>query len=369
MGSPARRGFSLVEMLVALTLTLAIFAITLPFVRAQSRALGSNAGRLDAEQVARYAQRAIDRELRLAVSDPGQPLLVYAGPMGIAFTANVLAADTTDPSALEVEAGAASTLTEAWRVSDAATIPLTARTYPTADYVDAAGAPSRNETISYFLHPDTVSGRSDIYVLYRRVNARDSVQVVRGIHVPADSAYFSYRRMVSGVLTPLAASQLPQFWDSTTIAQVRAVGLRSAGFYRNRQTGVDVIRTVYWVTSLPNAGAAGAAAACATPALPSDAGFSLTKQSTRPFRLDFAWNASSDDSDGSPLVSHYTIERRLAGDSVWYGVATVPAARETGYTWTEYLPVESGSYEYALRAQACGGAASARKAWPGVTLP
>ena len=230
--SRVRPGFSLVEMLVAMTLTLAIFAITLPFVRAQSRALGSNAGRLDAEQVARYAQRAIDRELRLAVSDAGQPMLVYAGPMGISFNANVLAPDTTDPGALEIETGAASTLTEAWRVSDAATIPLTTRAYPTVDYTDGAGNLSRNETISYFLHPDTVSGRSDIYVLFRRVNARDSVQVVRGIHVPADSAFFSYQRMVSGALAPLTASQLPQFWDSTTIAEIRAVGLRSAGYLR-----------------------------------------------------------------------------------------------------------------------------------------
>lgn len=364
-----RRGFSLVEMLVAMTLTLAIFAITLPFVRAQSRALGSNAGRLDAEQTARYAQRAIDRELRIAVADPGQPLLVYAGPMGIAFTANVLAADTTDPSALGVETGAATTLTEAWRAADAATIPLTARTYPTEDYVNAGGAPSRNETISYFLHADTVSNRSDIYVLYRRVNARDSVQVVRGIHVPADSAFFSYQRMVGGLLTPLASSQLPQFWDSTTIAEVRAVGLRSAGFFRNRLTGVDVIRTVYWMTSLPNAG--GAAASCgATPAVPTDAGFSATKQTaTRPYRLEFAWRGSADDGGGAETAQAYVIERRLVADSLWSTVASVAATEESLYSWTEYFPAGDGLYEYALRVRGCADDHSARKTWPTVSLP
>lgn len=107
-----RRGFSLVEILVAMTLTLAVFAIALPFVRSQSRALGTNAGRLDAEQVARYAQRAIDKELRLVQADPGQSRLVMAGPMAIAFNANVLAPDSTDTEALEVEAGAPAALTE-----------------------------------------------------------------------------------------------------------------------------------------------------------------------------------------------------------------------------------------------------------------
>jgi Tfp pilus assembly protein PilW len=49
------RGFTVVEIIVAMVLTLAVFAITLPFVRAQTRALGVSAGRLDADQLARYA--------------------------------------------------------------------------------------------------------------------------------------------------------------------------------------------------------------------------------------------------------------------------------------------------------------------------
>ena len=86
-GRAPRHGFTIIEIIVAMTLTLAVFAITLPFVRAQTNALGQSAGRLDADQVARYAQRAIDADLRLATADAGQPLLVYAGPMGIAFNA------------------------------------------------------------------------------------------------------------------------------------------------------------------------------------------------------------------------------------------------------------------------------------------
>ncbi|MDH5233502.1 MAG: prepilin-type N-terminal cleavage/methylation domain-containing protein, partial [Gemmatimonadota bacterium] len=130
----ARPGFSLVEILVAMALTLAVFAITLPFVRAQTRALGVSAGRLDADQLARYAQRAVDHDLRLASAVPGQPLLVLAGPMAIAFNANLLAVDTSDPGARDINAAAPTTLTDSWRLADAATLPNTARNYPTQDY-------------------------------------------------------------------------------------------------------------------------------------------------------------------------------------------------------------------------------------------
>ena len=234
----ARRGFSLVELIIAVSLTLVVFAITLPFVRAQTRALGQNAGRQDAEQIARYAQRAIDQELRIATNDPGQPMLVYAGRMSLAFNANLLAPDTTDPNALYVEAGASWTATEGWAAANAATIPLSSRTYPTVTYADASGFVSRIETIQYFLHADTITGRSDIYVLYRKVNARDSVMIVRGIHVPTDSSFFSYQRMVNGALTTIPTSSLPLPWDSTLTSEIRAVGLRSAGFFRDRKSVV-----------------------------------------------------------------------------------------------------------------------------------
>jgi prepilin-type N-terminal cleavage/methylation domain-containing protein len=367
-----RRGFSLVEMLVAITLTLAVFAITLPFVRAQSRALGENAGRLDAEQIARYAQRAIDRELRLAISDPGQPMIVYAGPMGIAFNANLLAADTTDPSALAVEAGAASTLTEAWRVANAATIPKTVRTYPTVNYTDASGALSRIETISYFLHPDTFPNRSDIYVLYRRVNARDSVQVVRNIHVPADSAFFSYQRMVNGVLTRIPAASLPLFWDTTAVNDIRAVGLRSAGFFRNRQTGTDVIRTVYWVTSLSNAGTAAGVDGCSgIPALPGNSDFDIDVDDNddRPLRVHLQWDASADDEDDDFTATQYVIERKRSTDTLWTAVGSMPAMGENNYDWYDYPSRLNGTFQYGLRVLGCGGESSARKTWSSVTLP
>jgi type II secretory pathway pseudopilin PulG len=353
-----RPGFSLVEMLVAITLTLAVFAITLPFVRAQSRALGANAGRLDAEQVARYAQRAIDSDLRLATADGiGQPVIVQAGPLAISFNVNLIAPDTADPNALTIEAGAATTLTESWRLAAAAPLPLVAKVYPTADYTTAAGTISRNETVSYFLRPDTVSGRTDIYVLYRRVNARDSVQVVRGLHVPAGGAFFRYFRTVNGVLTEITTG-LPLFFDNPVSQQIRAVGMRSSGFFRNRQEGVDVIRTVDWRTTLPVSGTAAVGSCGAAPAAPSNVD-PEDEDNAPGYRVEVTWNRSGDDGIGAADVRQYQVlVRPNSNPVVWQPVASVPATGATSYRYDHFQPQITGSVKYGVRAIDCGGLAS-----------
>lgn len=358
--NPRRSGFTLVEIIVAMTLTLLVFAITLPFVRAQTRSLGSTAGRLDADQVARFAQRTIDRDLRVAVSDPGQPLIVYAGELGISFNANLLARDTLDPAALEVDLTADSSLTEAWRVANAAALPLTTTIYPSVNYTDADGLASKIETISYFLHPDTISGRTDVYVLYRRVNARDSVQMVRGIHVPDDSSFFTYFTTVADTLAPIAVGSLPLLWTSPTLADVRAVGIRAGGFYRNRQVAEDVIRTVHWRTTLTNAVGTAAATCAATPAAAS--GVTLSKQAgtgSNAYHVRVTWTGSSDDSGGSTDVTHYVVWIRYNTTPVaWVRVASVPARRISSYRYDHYQPMLAGSVRYGVTAVNCAGLAS-----------
>ncbi len=365
----ARRGFTIMEIIVAMTLTLAVFAITLPFVRAQTRALGSSAGRLDAEQLARYAQRAIDADLRLASSVAGQPVLVQAGPMALSFNANLLASDTLDPGAADVEPGAATTLTESWRLTDAAALPIGARSYPSADHLDAHGGISHHETISYFLHPDTISGRSDLYVLYRRVNARDSVQVVRALHVPADSQFFSYYRPIGGALLRIAASRLPLYWDSLAIDSVRAVGVRAAGYYRDRSTGAETIRTVSWRVPVQNAASRLATQCGAAPAAPDDVDADKETASGI-FRLEVDWAASDDDAGGETDVRYYLVERRLnVTGALWETLATVPATTASSYRWDHTLPGGSGTYEYGVRAVDCAGQVSSRTTASTVTLP
>nr|MBP9107185.1 hypothetical protein [Gemmatimonadaceae bacterium] len=62
--SPDRRGYSLGELLLSLTITIGIFAAAVPFFTMQMRQLQQDVGRSDAQQTARYAQNMVDRELR-----------------------------------------------------------------------------------------------------------------------------------------------------------------------------------------------------------------------------------------------------------------------------------------------------------------
>jgi len=369
MRTTRRAGFTILEIIVAMALTLAVFAITLPFVRAQTRALGTSAGRLDADQLARYAQRAIDHDLRLASAVNGQPLIVQAGPMAISFNANLLATDTIDPGAVDLQSGAATSLTESWRLSDAAALPRGGRTYPVHDYFDGDGVVSRNETISYFLWPDTITGRSDIYVLYRRVNARDSVQVVRALHVPQDSAFFAYYRPIAGTLTRVGASRLPLYWDSTAVDSIRAVGVRAAGYFRDRTTGQETIRTVSWTISLPNA-AVRVVPACGNMPDPPES-LNVTKQTTSGvYRVELEWNDSHDDGSGARDVRYYSVERRLnVSGARWVTLATVAADASSSYEWHHYQPAGIGEYEYAVRAVDCANQGSERATDGTVTLP
>lgn len=358
-GFRGRRGLTLVEIVVAMTLTLIVFAITLPFVRAQSDAIGANAGRLDAEQIARYAQRAIDRELRLATADPGQPMFVLAHPMGISFTANLLARDTLDPNALEVRQGGPVSLTEGWRVANGASLPFGLAIFPQEDYFDADGVLTRNETISWFLRPDTISGRNDIYVLYRRVNWRDSVQVVRGIYVPTDSSFFTYFRSVNGVLTQIPTASLPMLWTNPVLAEVRAVGMRVGGFYRNRVTQEDVVRTVTWRTVIPNAVSAAGGDCGAAPANPSSVAQSKQMGSASGAHVRVTWNASADDNGGDADVTHYIVRLRSEATGDTLIVASVPARAVASYRYEHYFPTFTGNVKYGVRAVDCGGAFSA----------
>ena len=92
-----RAGFTLIEMMMAILLTMLVFGITVPFFRVQTNAVDQGAGRLDALQNARYAQNAIDRELRLAGGTPGQPVIVQASAFAITFNVDLVSRLASDP--------------------------------------------------------------------------------------------------------------------------------------------------------------------------------------------------------------------------------------------------------------------------------
>src|SRR5579872_2677918 len=158
-----RRGFTLAEMLVAATLMLFVFGMVIPLLRMQTRSLGAGAGRLDALQTARFAQSAVDRELRIAGVGvlPQQPMVVQADSMAVTFNADLATRDSGDQNAVYFDPHVDSLATQALPMARQITLPLSGFTYPGMDYVTDSGVMGTAETVSYWLSHDSTSGQPD----------------------------------------------------------------------------------------------------------------------------------------------------------------------------------------------------------------
>jgi prepilin-type N-terminal cleavage/methylation domain-containing protein len=175
--NPRRRpGFTMLEMMVAITLMLMVFALAVPFFSVQARTVTSGAGRLDAMQNARFASSAIDRELRMigaGVADK-QPMLVQADPYAITFSADLVTTDSGDASAVYYDKDADSTTVIDWDPSTKTMLPLSTNYFPDSVYYMSGSANnpvrSRAETISYWVQHDSTTADPNLYILWRRVN-------------------------------------------------------------------------------------------------------------------------------------------------------------------------------------------------------
>ena len=176
--SPVRRtrhGFSLVELLIAMTMLLAITAAAWSLFQSQSSSFRANIDRWEMVQNARTAMEGSARVIRTmgAGTTPGQPILVYGGDDVLAFNSDYVEADTTDMRwAAYFNPDAPAGETEAWDAAAATVIPNSspAYTYPSQTYSQANGAASPAETYMLYFAPDVSTARPDDYVLYQRVN-------------------------------------------------------------------------------------------------------------------------------------------------------------------------------------------------------
>jgi hypothetical protein len=369
----ARAGFTLIEMMMAVLLTMMVFAITIPFFRSQTTALDGGAGRLDAAQNAHFAQSAIDRELRLAGGVTGQPIIVQAAPFAITFNVDLVTTQTNDPDATYYNPNADPLSVESWLPSAAKTLPTSNVTYPTAEYYDGNGFQSHAETISYFLYLDATTGRNDLYTLFRRVNDRDSTVVAHNMWIPTDTNYFfQYSRTdSSGNIISIPQANLPIYWNTAGdwADSVRFVQMRIAGLYRDVQKAKDITRTIYHSTRLLNAGMLKQATCGAAPLPPGtvtatqmDAGSSSnplilpgpwTVTDTLPLaEVKVLYNASPEEAGGAKDVASYVIQRTIHGTSNWQVLGNLVANGSATYTWDDYT-FQTGTWDYGVVAVDC----------------
>jgi type II secretory pathway pseudopilin PulG len=373
--SPRRRraGFTLIEMMMAILLTMLVFGITVPFFRVQTQAVDTGAGRLDALQNARYAQNAIDRELRLAGGVTGQPVIVQADKFAVTFNVDLVTRSSLDPNATYYTPTADTLAVEAWEPSRKKALPNDTKQYPLTLYTDESGIQSPAETISYFLKADASTGRNDLYTLFRRVNDRDSTVVTRNIWIPVDTNYFFryYKTDATGAISAIAMGSLPIYWDAASrlADSIRVVEMRVAGLYRDVRKARDVTRTIYHKTRLLNAGLL-RQRTCGTAPLGPQAVTAVrdTSATGTTVSVTTTWTNSLEESSGEADVATYLVMRRPSAGTDWEVLGNVVARGYSSYTWVDFN-YRSGSWVYGVVAQDCSPANSSATAAASLVIP
>lgn len=367
-----RGGFTLLELLISMTLIGITLALTVPFFRTQVQAFGNVSGRDDAAQNARYGVSMIDRELRVAgigVVDP-QPMIVQAAPNAITFNVDLVSRFQGDVAAAyfdpDADAGAVVSLPKAWRIA----LPLSGFQYPDSNYIQAAGEPSAAETISFWIAPDPDPLAKGTSILYRRVNNLPPTVVAKAIIVVAGEPVFRYFKADTlGQLVEIPQSKLPIYHtapihnskaDTLTSAltdSIRVVRVRLTGVYIDRadkkssrpiETGIRIMNAglLHYTTCGDNPLFTSAVTAVGSNVLPSA-------------KVVVSWTSSVDQSAGEKDVEQYSIYRRKDTDpSFTEPLASVPSGSAT-YSFTDTQVASGDRYVYGVAARDCGGQSSA----------
>lgn len=371
-----RSGFTLAELLLSITLTIAVFSAAVPFFTLQMRQLQQDLGRSDAQQTARFAQNMVDRELRnigIAVTPMqpaqgiprNQPKIVQAAAFAVTFNSNLVANDTVDINAVYYDPNVPANLTTSLPSTNMIGLPLSGPSYPDYVYRDNAGMMSMAETISFWATVDSTAGAADHYVVFRRVNDGPIQVVARGIKVPAGQAMFQYKRvMPNGSIDSVTTASLPIYWNATSglADSIRTVTMSVRGVFQGydlQNKAKTWERNVSTQTNMPNIGLSQRNACGDIPLNPGTptATIVLDPVTLVTERVRITFNKSNDETSGEKDVERYAIFRRLVGDP-WDEPIAVVGKSGGPYLFEDFDIDFGNTYQYGVAAQDCSPANS-----------
>jgi len=376
-----RRGVTLIEMMIAIMLFVVVFGLAVPFFRFQARSVSASAGRLDALQNARYAQNAIDRDLRISGIGivQAQPMIVQADGFAVTFNADLATKDRNDPLSIYYDADIDSSGTDAMNTANQVTLPRSAVVYPQSNYMNGALA-SPAETISYWLTKDSTAARTDQYILFRRVNTLAPRVVAKGIIVPAGQNFFQYLRPgASGGLDSIKAANLPLFHsaaihgstadtgNSAITDSIRVIRMVVTGLYNDPDKG-PILKTVVSSTKLLNAGMSRSTVCGDVPIPVTSATATPVPAVGTPTKVTITWSASLDQDAGEKDVGRYMVFKKPVGAADWGSPIADLSASQANYTLDD-TTLPSGSWVYGVVAQDCSPANSAVTSTGAINVP
>jgi len=366
-----RSGFTMVELLIGMTMGVAVMGAAFTLFRSQARVFGTNQQRYDMMQNSRGALEEAQRVIRTmgAGAPNGQPVLVYGDANVLSFNTDFIEQDTVDTRwAAYFNAEATPSETISWNTSAAATIPGTSYTYPTSNFLLGSGDPSPAETYTFFFQADASTARSDDYVLYQQVNNGTPQIVARNILAhPSGRPFFQYlqrqststgdtlilepngnlplkRTVVTASTTDTAAATRP---DS-----IRAIRMNLR--FTNGQTGAaEHFRDLQTTIQVPNNGVPLPTVCGRNPLAPG----SLTVVDTAfgSGKLWLTWTKSTDQDAGEQDVLQYILYRKLQGATTWADPLLIVrrVANQASYTQMIAGNTPGADYTFGISAQDC----------------
>lgn len=385
----AERGFSLVELLVALVVMSVVATAALGFFRAQSEGFRRGTERFTVTQNARYAVTALEKDLRTAGSHltDGQPPLVYAGSLAVAFNADFATNDVNDVFAVYVEKEAPDSAVTSLDQAHAITIPGTGFSYPDTTYRDGgpAGPLSAAETITFFFRPDSTTSRTDDWMLLRQVNDFPPELVARNLLRSSAGPFLEYVREFDPVSALPSIDTVPRgdlplehtasyhgsvqdTGSAAVIDSVRAVRIRVVA--TNGEQGADQrTQAMTRLVGLPNTGITPRKTCGDEPILGTSLTATPVNLSGGEPAVQLDWSAATDETGGEHDVVRYVLYRRGSGGSEWGDPLLSIPSGNASYTYTDTQVQGGATYEYALAAQDCTPSLSSLSASGSVTAP
>jgi prepilin-type N-terminal cleavage/methylation domain-containing protein len=370
-----RPGFTLMELLISVSLMSAAIGIAIPFFLAQSRSLEASSGRLDAQLNINFGLDAIDRDLRVAGVGitQRQPLLVQAAANAITFNADLTSTLAGDYSSVYYDPDAPTRETSMLFPANKVTLPNSSWLYPDSAYWAGVGVPSAAETISYSIEPD--SQAAGLFRLVRRVNDAPPRVLARGIKAIASEPWFRYFKLNAlGALVEVPAGSLPKRhvpgWhgspaDTAQMALVDSIVLVRARFtavYRDPRHP-DATRVEERTVRIMNAGLIRASTCGDSPLSASGlVGIALPTPS-----VTLTWTGSIDEAAGEKDVERYAIYRRSAAAVAFDEPIATIAVGSPLFVDTDVKPGEA--WVYGVAAQDCTPALSSMVITPAIVIP
>ena len=371
------KGFTLVELLVAMVIFVVVLGGAMSFLIAQSRTFRRGSDDMGVLQNLTFGVDNLDGQIRTAGANTvdNQPPVVYASNNSLSFNADYVANDASDISAVYYDPDASVTEVETIRQANQIVLPGSAPNfvYPSMDYLTTAGTASPAELITLYFTPDLETARTDDFTLMRQVNNNPPETLVR--QVLPDSTNLPFFRYY--ILRPPAANQLPLLTLVPAAELPTSHALATHGGTPDAGTKIDSLRAVlvsYIITNgqtgtlerkqrisvnipLPNMGVKQLKICGSDPIL--GAGLAAAYQPlTGKVRL--TWVPAVDENSGEKDVVRYVIWRRKITDPTWTDPLTSVAAGQANYTYDDNQALQAATtYEYRLAAQDCSPKLSA----------